>query len=93
MKKRALKKVAGGKLIRAEVEFDEAIRKLKITGDFFMHPEEAIDGLENSLIGIAVSISKEELESEIKQFIEARQILLIGFSPADLAEVIKAAMA
>lgn len=93
MKKRALKKVAGGKLIRAEVEFDEAIRKLKITGDFFMHPEEAIEGIENSLIGMAVSISKEELESEIKQFLEARQILLIGFSPADLAEVIKAAMA
>lgn len=93
MKKKASKKVVGGKLIRAEVEFDEAIRKLKITGDFFMHPEEAIEGIENSLIGMAVSISKEELESEIKQFLEARQILLIGFSPADLAEVIKAAMA
>jgi hypothetical protein len=46
-------KVPGGKLIAAEAEAEGGrIVRVKITGDFFMHPEEAIEELEVSLTGV-----------------------------------------
>ena len=48
-------KAAGGKLLRVRVtvsaENPPVIQALRITGDFFMHPEEAIEDLEQLLTG------------------------------------------
>jgi len=48
--KRAEYKIPGGKLLAAEVqEKGGKLTRVKLVGDFFMHPEEAIDALEAAL--------------------------------------------
>ena len=49
---RAEYKVKGGKLIRVQLTAkDKKIKKIKITGDFFLHPEEVIEDIERTLEG------------------------------------------
>ena len=81
-------KVPGGKLIAAEAEAEGGrIVRVKITGDFFMHPEEAIEELEGSLTG--VSADEKSLEKAMNSFFGKRSIELIGVSPKDFAHVIR----
>lgn len=45
-------KVPNGKLLRLSASLDQGkIKKISITGDFFLHPEERIFALEKSLTG------------------------------------------
>lgn len=45
-------KVPNGKLIRLRADIDNnTIKSIKITGDFFLHPEERLIGLEKNLVG------------------------------------------
>ena len=81
-------KVPGGKLIAAEAEAEGGrIVRVKITGDFFMHPEEAIEELEDSLTG--VPMDEWSLEEAVNGFFGGRSIELIGVSPGDFVHVIR----
>lgn len=81
-------KVPGGKLLAAETEVEDGLlSKVKITGDFFMHPEEAIEDFEQLLLGIP--IDADEIEDAVKKFFRDRTIDLIGASPADFIHVLK----
>ncbi|USS41790.1 lipoate--protein ligase family protein [Thermococcus aggregans] len=56
-------------LIRFEIEDEDGIAKdVKITGDFFVYPEETIGELENALKGKRL----EELEKAIEEFFAVR---------------------
>ncbi len=80
-------KVAGGKLVRVQLVKKECrIEKLKITGDFFLHPEELIEDLEKALVGQALNMS--DLDESIGAFIERRGATLLGASPEDFAKCI-----
>jgi lipoate-protein ligase A len=80
-------KVAGGKLIRIQlVKKEGRIEKLKITGDFFLHPEELIDDLEKALVDQTLSMP--DLDEFIGAFIERRGGTLLGASPEDFAKCI-----
>ena len=49
---KASKKVPGGKLVRVHLQYDPfQLLKVSITGDFFMHPEDALEAIEDALIG------------------------------------------
>ena len=79
-------KVRGGKLLRIEVAIEKGIiTKLKLTGDFFIHPEEGITLIEQALQGV----QKEEVEQELKRIIAASGMQLVGFTPHDLADALK----
>jgi lipoate-protein ligase A len=78
-------KVSGGKLIKVRVSFDEEIRKVEISGDFFLHPEEAIESLEEALVGIRIPTTEEEVRGRLDTAIDALGTKLIGFSSQDLA--------
>jgi len=81
-------KVPGGKLIAAEAEAEGGrIVRVKITGDFFMHPEEAIEELEVSLTGVPED--ERSLEEAVNGFFGGRSIELIGVSPGDFVHVIR----
>ncbi len=81
-------KVPGGKLIAAEAEAEGGrIVRVKITGDFFMHPEETIEELEGSLTGVAVT--EGSLKEAVNGFFGGRSIELIGVSPEDFVHVIR----
>lgn len=80
-------KVEGGKLIKVRLSKDDGrISAIKITGDFFMHPEELIEDLEKSLIGCP--LSEKIIVETIRNFVESREITLLGVTPEDFAKCI-----
>ncbi|MBN1683112.1 lipoate--protein ligase family protein [Candidatus Bathyarchaeota archaeon] len=84
--KRVEFKIPEGKLIAAEViEVDGTLISVKITGDFFMHPESSINDLENTLKGQKIT----DLDETINTFFKNSKIQLIGLSPKDIIHVIK----
>lgn len=93
---RAEEKVKGGKLVCIEVWAEGGTAsKVKITGDFFLHPEDAIDALERSLVG--VDLARARLpggESEIAARLgdALGRAELIGASPEDLARIFRKAV-
>ena len=88
----AKQKVKEGKLIKVEVECDESIKKLRITGDFFLHPEDALDAIEKSMLGLEKDVSMETIASKINGIVKAHDAQMIGISPESLALVIKEAL-
>ena len=84
---RAEYKVQGGKLIRIQLGVQaDRISQIKITGDFFMHPEELIDELEKTLIG--ETLDKQNLIRCIAAFMEKNGVVLLGALPEDFAKCI-----
>ncbi len=88
----ASRKVKEGKLVKVEVEYDNVITKIKITGDFFLHPEDVLDKIEISMLGAGKDESKEAFASQIQKIMDAQGAQMIGFSPESLALVIKEAL-
>ncbi len=78
-------KVKGGKLIKCTLELDEEkIKRIKITVDFFMYPEDAIEKLEKSLQGI--QFDEEEISKKVKEAL--KDVELIGVAMEDFVDVI-----
>lgn len=81
-----VKKVEGGKLIKVKLsEEGGMIKDIKITGDFFAHPEEAIEELENFLKNTSLS----EVKKNVEKFVKERGVKLIGLRIEDLVEAIE----
>ena len=83
-------KVPGGKLLRVQLsatgeENNQTIQSIKITGDFFMHPENAIEILENELINI--SFNHECVGRVVEAFFRS-DVEVLGASPEDFIYVI-----
>ncbi len=60
-----------GKLVKIELVYilkSMRIKKIKITGDFFLHPEETIEKLEESLVDVKLGKKyvKNKIESVLK---------------------------
>ncbi len=86
VEKRAEKKVAGGKLIRVRVVVDDdKIEDIRITGDFFMHPEEKIVELENFLKGVNVS----EVGKAVEKWFSSTDVVVVGASVQDFVDVVR----
>ena len=85
MKKATLRTKKG--LIEVEIDIkDNRISTLKITGDFFIYPEEALENIEQELIDII--IDKEQLENKIAGIYEQQQISTPGITIDDWVSVI-----
>lgn len=86
---KASKKIPQGKLVRVSIEFDgDILKTIQISGDFFMHPEEALVLLEEALKGVNIA----DAGNVIEEVINKNNVELVGFSPADLVEILKTAM-
>jgi lipoate---protein ligase len=75
------------KLIRIMLEYDEAentINQITIAGDFFLYPEETLETLEASLIGIR--LDRETLKQEIDNCLKNSEVY--GFDSTSLTEAI-----
>lgn len=88
----ATEKVPGGKLLRIKINYDEKINDVKITGDFFIHPEESINEIENLLNGIRKDEEEKFIAEKISKFVSEKDVQLIGIDPVAIARVFKAAM-
>lgn len=71
--------------IKAEVE-SGYLRKILISGDFFMHPEDKLWNLEKFLIG--TKISRDNILLKIKKFYESTGVLTPGVLPEDFTRAI-----
>jgi len=87
--KRAEYKVPGGKLLAAELGVEGGrLVGVKITGDFFMHPEAAIIELEKALDNTPV----EDLEDNVNRFFKDNDVTLFGVEAGDFVKVIRLAL-
>ncbi len=76
-------KVPNGKMFRIDYElYNDEINKCKITGDFFLYPEEEIFGLEKCFKG-----TKDEIKQNIDIFFK-KDIKTVGFEKKDLLNIL-----
>ncbi len=85
-------KVPGGKLLRVQLTLDEStpprVAWLHLTGDFFMHPEDAIDVLEVCLVGTIWQA--DALRTRVKAFFDT-DVEVVGADVESVVHVILAA--
>ena len=74
-------KVPDGKLVRVHATYNDRIESVRITGDFFLEPPEALADLEAALEGQPADASEEDLRAAVAG-VDAQ---LIGFDAGDLA--------
>jgi lipoate-protein ligase A len=89
----ATEKVPGGKLLRIKVDYDDKINNVKITGDFFIHPEESVTEIENLLKGTKKDEDEKIIADKISKLVFQKNIQLVGIDPVAISRVTKAAMA
>lgn len=84
---KAAYKVEGGKMIKVDLTHRHGkIEKIRIMGDFFLHPEELIEELEETLIGSY--LEEERLGKSIKAFFQKKRATLLGAASEDFAKCI-----
>jgi lipoate-protein ligase A len=89
---KAAEKVHGGKLVKAEVDFAHSVNYVKITGDFFLHPEESIEKIEKCMRGMDSDLTHDRVADMIKRTVESHGIILFGVTEDAMARVVKKAM-
>ncbi len=92
MRGSAKKKVTGGKLISIRVEFNGSIDKIEIMGDFFLHPEESISYIEESILNTRTDEPEAALAQRISNVAESKKIEMIGVTPEAIASTVKMAI-
>lgn len=89
----ASEKVEGGKLVAVEVLVsDGVITNAKITGDFFLHPEESITALEGALVGVKIPFDWIETEKKLLSVITHNQLVLVGVKSGNIISVLSKAV-
>ncbi len=82
------RKIPNGKLVRVDVQFGEGkIGSIKITGDFFMHPEDALVEIERRMIGL----QRDDLKQKIADIFSSVNTEIIGFSADDISDMVREA--
>ncbi|MEM3364199.1 MAG: lipoate protein ligase C-terminal domain-containing protein [Candidatus Micrarchaeia archaeon] len=83
------RKVRGGKLVRVDVQFMEGrIASIRITGDFFMHPEDAIIEIERRMVGL----HKDNIAEGVAEVFSSVNAEIVGFTPSDISDMISEAI-
>jgi lipoate-protein ligase A len=87
-------KVKGGKFVRVRIAHEGGVTfQIHITGDFFVHPEEGLEFIERSLVGLRVPSTIEIVERIVNEVLADERITVIGFSSSDLANLVVGALA
>ncbi len=82
-------KVPGGKLLRIEVEVEAGrLRRARVAGDFFAHPEEAFEAAEAALAGLPVA----GLGAAALGLFSAPGLTIFGASARDIAQALEEAV-
>ena len=80
-------KIPGGKLVKVKLQVSSGkIAGVTILGDFFLHPEEALQKIEESLIGTIVD--ETSIGNIIAQTLVDSGATLIGATASDIAKTI-----
>ena len=87
MQSQSVYKVPQGKLLKISVEYNkknDVIKKIRITGDFFAYPEEAIELIETKLRNTV--LGEEQLLKKIRSIITEYHIQFIGVDAEGLTK-------
>lgn len=85
-------KVPGGKLVVADVDVvGGRLADVRISGDFFLEPPDALEGINRALCGLPSNIDEPGLAEAVRQSLPA-DAELFGFSPEAVAVVIRRAL-
>jgi len=72
-----------------EVDADEKVNSVRLTGDFFLHPEEALEEIERTLAGLGTKEEEKVIKEKIDALIRSKNIQMVGFSSEDIARLLK----
>ncbi|MFQ5885385.1 MAG: lipoate protein ligase C-terminal domain-containing protein [Thermoplasmata archaeon] len=78
MRKKVIVEDPAGKFLKITMDFNGEIKEVVITGDFFAHPEEAIDELQETLKG--VKAEGKEIRRVLEKFFSREGMHLYGIS-------------
>jgi lipoate-protein ligase A len=85
-KVRADYKEEGQKLLRISAVISAGrIERIGIAGDFFLHPEEAIFLLEDSLRGARIS----EISERVQRFFQKGGVFALGITPEGIQKAVE----
>lgn len=85
-------KVPGGKLVVIDLDVaDGRLADVKVSGDFFLEPPEALDGIDRALTGLSADASLEALSAAVAASLPPGSEMF-GFSPEAVAVVVKRAL-
>jgi len=87
MNSKSIYKVPDGKLLKIFLEYNEknkSIDSIRITGDFFAYPEEAIEIIEKQLVDN--KIDRNNLTKKINSIIKENNIEFIGLNSEGLTQ-------
>ena len=85
MNSKSVYKVPNGKLLKISLEYNDKNKEifgLRITGDFFAYPEEAIEILEKKLV--STYLNEKILKKKIDNVIRENKIEFIGLNTEGL---------
>ncbi|RKR07276.1 lipoate-protein ligase A [Kushneria sinocarnis] len=86
-------KVPGGKLLVADLEVvHERLQRVRLSGDFFLEPDEALTRINTALEGAPVTLESHELVERITAALPAETVM-VGISAPAIATVIRRALA
>ncbi|WP_026152361.1 lipoyl protein ligase domain-containing protein [Actinopolyspora halophila] len=85
-------KVPDGKLVAADVEVaDGRLSRVRISGDFFLEPDEALDEINRSMRGAAVNADVDTLTTLVRDGMDP-QARMVGFGPESVAVAVRRAV-
>jgi lipoate-protein ligase A len=85
-------KVPGGKLVAAEVEIETGLlRRVHISGDFFLEPDEALDRIDQALTGLPEDSSVDRMSAVVRAAI-GPDAHMIGFDADAVAIAVRRAV-
>jgi hypothetical protein len=88
-------KVEGGKLLRIKVKYNpenELIEEIHVQGDFFIHPEEFVDEIEQLLANLNENDSEESIANSLSRIVKEKGAELVGITTESIAKTFKLAL-
>ena len=85
-------KVPGGKLVAADLEVEDGrLRRVAISGDFFLEPDEALGAIDGVLTGLPAETDAAALTSAVQSAI-GPGVTMTGFTPESVAIAVRRAL-
>nr|WP_273846580.1 biotin--protein ligase [Rubrobacter calidifluminis] len=85
-------KSRGGKLVVADLEIEGGVlRGVRVSGDFFLDPPEALSAITGALEGAPATLAEEELAARIREALPP-EAEMVGFSPEAVARAVRRAL-
>ena len=82
-------KIPRGKLLKIDLNYDEnnnLIKNIRITGDFFAHPEESMEILEKKLKNTV--LDKHVLLKKTHEILDENHVQLVGLNAEEIVKAI-----